>query len=308
MSEMPLPTKEEVAAYLRDRRNWGRWGDDDQVGAVNLITPEKCAAAAQLVRKGRKVSLSRYIPKTPNPENPMPANHWMRKREREYGAGGCQDYIGVFYHGTAATHLDALCHVWDRDGMWNGKDPDKEVTYEGANFGAVDAWGDGIITRGVFLDIPRHRGEPYVTQDKPVHGWELEEIVNAQGSSLEPGDAIVVYSGREAYDEAHPGRPWGTTGAASRPGLHASCIPFIRENDVAVLGWDMMDLMPTGYELPRTIHAVISSFGLALLDNADLKPLSQACVDEQRNEFMLIIAPLKTAGGTGSPVNPIAMF
>ena len=95
---------------------------------------------------------------------------------------------------------------------------------------------------------------------------------------------------------------------ANARGSTPRAFPSSGENDVAVLGWDMMDLMPTGYELPRTIHAVISSFGLALVDNADLKPLSQACQEEGRNEFMFIIAPLKVAGGTGSPINPIAVF
>ena len=210
MVERNPPSQEEIESYLRDRRNWGRWGSDDEVGAVNLITPEKCVAAARLVRSGRRVSLSRYFPKTPNPENPTPAQHWMRILERGMGAGASQDYYGIFYHGSVATHLDALCHVWDRDGMWNGRDPNREITLDGAAFGAVDKWGSGIMTRGVLLDVPKHRGEPYVTQERPVHGWELGDIARAEGVAIEPGDAIVVYSGREAWDEAHPGTPWGT--------------------------------------------------------------------------------------------------
>ncbi len=308
MVERRLPTLEEVDSYLRDRRNWGRWGNDDEVGAINLITPEKSVAAARLVRSGRRVSLGRYFPKTPGPENPTPAQHWMRRVDLGHGFGGSQDYYGIFYHGSVATHLDALCHVWDQDGMWNGRDPNREITFNGATFGSVDKWGDGIMTRGVLFDIPKHRGEPYVTQERPVHGWELEDVARAEGVNLEPGDAIVVYSGREAWDEAHPGIPWGTAGSPARPGLHASCIPFIRDNDVAVLVWDMMDLTPNGYDRHRTVHAVISSFGLALLDNAELKPLVDACAQEGRYEFMLMIAPLKVAGGTGSPVNPIAVL
>ena len=308
MVERRLPTKEEIESYLRDRRNWGRWGADDEVGAINLITPEKCASAARLVRSGRRLSLSRYFPKTPSPENPNPAQHWMRKNDRGGGAGGSGDFVGIYFHGSVATHLDALCHVWDKDGMWNGRDPDEEITLDGARFGSVDKWSTGIMTRGVLLDIPKHRGEPFVTQEHPVHGWELEDVAKAQGVTIEPGDAIVVYSGREAFDEAHPGRPWGTTGAPAKPGLHASCIPFIRDNDVAVLVWDMMDLVPTGYDLPRTVHAVIASYGLALVDNCELRPLAGACAEEGRYEFMLMVAPLKVAGGTGSPVNPIAVF
>ena len=144
------------------------------------------------------------------------------------------DYYGISYHGQAATHIDALCHVWDGDGMYNGRDPEKEITFDGATFGAVDNWADGIITRGVLLDIPKHRGEPFVAQEKPVHGWELEDVARSQGVAVEPGDAVVVYSGREAWQESYA--PYGATDP-NRPGLHSSCLPFLRDNDVSVLVW-----------------------------------------------------------------------
>jgi hypothetical protein len=99
MPEHRPPTKEEVEGYLRDRRNWGRWGADDQVGAVNLITPAKRVQAASLVRSGRSVSLCREFPKTPAGNNPNPAQHFMRLLDR--GAGGAAiDYYGISYHGT----------------------------------------------------------------------------------------------------------------------------------------------------------------------------------------------------------------
>ena len=307
MVERRVPTKEEVESWLRDRRNWGRWGPDDEMGTLNLITDEKRASAARLVQSGKTVSLSRFFPKTPGIGNPEPAHHWMRRAVREFGAGGCGDYVGVYYHGVASTHLDALCHVWDSEGMWNGRDPDREIKFDGASFGSIDRWSEGIITRGVLLDVPRHRGEAYVALDQPVHGWELEDIARAQGVTVGPGDAVVVYCGREAYNEANPDAPWGTREVA-RPGWHASCIPFLRDNDIAVIVWDMMDLFPHGYELPRTIHAVIHSYGLALVDNALLQPLAELCAREGRYEFMLTVAPLRVEGGTGSPVNPLVMF
>jgi kynurenine formamidase len=310
MAEHRLPTHEEVLSYLHDRRNWGRWGQDDEVGALNLITPEKRIAAAKLVRSGRSVSLSRDFPTTPAPDNAYPAQHWMRIVPR--GAGGfAADYYGIFYHGVASTHLDALCHTWDEHGMWNGRDPGREITFDGAKFGAVDKWSHGIITRGVLLDVPRYRGEPYVRQGQPVHGWELEEVAKAQGVTLAAGDALVVYSGREAWQAANSGRPYGAPFTAStfeRLGLHVSCLPFIRDHDVAVLVWDMMDLVPIGYDIPWAVHGAIFAYGVALLDNALLQPLAAACVAEGRYEFMLVIAPLKVVGGTGSPVNPLALF
>ena len=310
--ERRLPTQQEVESYLRDRRNWGRWGKDDDIGAINLITAEKRAAAAGLVRSGRAVSLSRHFPKAPGPGNQIPAQHFMRIIPVGTG-GAASDYYGIVYHGMAATHLDALCHVWNEEGMWNGRDPSKVITFDGATFGSVDRWGDGIITRAVFLDIPKLRGESYVTQEKPVHGWDLEDAVSATGLTIQPGDAVIVYSGRDAWQEAHPNTPYGASGpdmsgAPQKPGLHASCIPFFRDNDVSTLVWDMMDFAPKGYDLPWTVHGVIFAYGMALLDNALLAPLAKACAEEGRYEFMLMIAPLKVAGGTGGPANPIALF
>ena len=174
--ERRVPTKEEVLAYLKEDRNWGRWGADDQMGAVNMVTPEKRLSAAGAIRSGRAVSLSREFPKTPAPNNPSPALHYMKRVERDQDCGYSADFYGISYHGTCTTHLDALCHVWNEDGMWNGRNPDQAVTMDGAIWGAVDHWKEGIITRGVLLDVPKYRNQPYVTFDDPVHGWELEDI------------------------------------------------------------------------------------------------------------------------------------
>jgi kynurenine formamidase len=235
----------------------------------------------------------------------------MKIIERGEDAGFSADFYGIFYHGIASTHLDALCHTWDDHGMWNGRDPDQEITFDGATFGGVEHWRDGLITRGVLLDVPKHRGEPYVTLDKPVHGWELEDIAKAEGLTLEPGDAVVVYSGREALQADHPGKyyqPSLDIFSPERPGLHASCLPFLHDHDIAILVWDMMDFTPNGYDLPWSVHGSIFAYGVALLDNALLEPLAELCASEGRYEFMLTIAPLLVEGGTGSPANPIALF
>jgi kynurenine formamidase len=300
-----VPSKKEVLSYLKERRNWGRWGDDDQRGAINLITPEKRVAAAKLVRGGRAVSMSRDFPKEPGPGNPNPAQHWLRWGELRDGGGGVVDFYGISYHGYVATHVDALCHVWNEDGIWNGRDPKEQITSNGARWGAIHHWREGITTRGVLLDVPKHRGEPFVTQEKPVHGWELEAIAKAEGLTLGPGDAICVFSGREAWQQANP--EWSGYGPTS-PGLHASCLPFLRDNDVAVLSWDLMDARPNEYDVPWTVHGAIFAYGIALVDNSLLQPLAQACAEEGRYEFMLTFAPLPVVGGTGSPVNPIALF
>jgi hypothetical protein len=310
MPQRPLPTEKEVKAWIRDRRNWGRWGKDDQLGAMNLITPAKRVAATRMVTSGRTVSLSRPFPKEPGINNTFPAQHFMKTHPR--GSGGfAADFYGIYYHGIASTHIDALCHTWDDEAMWNGRDPKQEITFEGARFGSIEHWSNGILTRGVMLDVPRHRGVPCVTHETPVHGWELEDILTKRGLRLEPGDAICVYAGRERWQAERPdtpyGRPFGL-GPQQRPGLHVSCLPFLRDHDVSLLVWDMLDHLPIGYDIPWAVHACLFTYGVALLDNALLEPLAGACVEEGRDEFMLFISPLPVAGGTGSPANPIAVF
>ena len=306
--ERPLPTTEEVNFWLKERRNWGRWGDDDEKGAVNLIDAQKRVAAFSLVENGRVVSISRPYPKDPGPTNPTPAQHFMRRNVRDNGGGSVVDYYGFVYHGHNHTHLDALCHVWDEDGSWLGRDPDEFITGEGVTFADVTVWDTGILTRGVFLDVPRHRGEPHVTVERPVHGWELVEIAEELGVTIEPGDALLVYSGREAYQAANPDTFLGARGGLPGPGLHVSCMPFVRDHDVSLLVWDMMDARPNEYGLPWSMHGVIYSYGVPLVDNALLQPLAEVCAEEERYEFLLLVAPLKVPGVTGSPVNPLAVF
>lgn len=301
------PSRDEIMVNFKERRNWGRWGDDDSVGAVNLITVEKRMGALASVRNGRTVSLSRPYPKDPSALNPTPAQHFMRTFDRgDEGDGAVVDYYGFIYHGHTFTHVDALCHIWDSDGIWQGRDPDEAIdSATGATFADVTAWNQGIFTKAVLLDVPRFRGEPYVKLDEPVMGAELQDIADSQGVTVEPGDALLVYSGREAYQAANPDDFFGSPPS---PGLHASCSIFIRDKDVSMLGWDMMDHRPSEYGLAWPVHGVIFSFGVVLLDNALLQPLAEACVEEGRYEMLLCVLPLNIQGGTGSPVNPIAVF
>jgi kynurenine formamidase len=299
----------EVRHLLHGRANWGRWGDDDQLGALNLVTDAKRVQAARLVRTGRTVSLSHPIVTSANDGVARPAQHYTLTAPR--GVGGiATDYYGIEYHGVTTTHLDALCHAWDDEGMWQGRDPGVEVTSRGSRWGGIDHWRGGILTRGVLLDVPRLRGEPYVTRERPVRGDDLEAIASAQGVEVTPGDAVFVYSGRDAWDAENP--PWGTEsgpdGGPDRPGLHASCLGFLRDHDCAVLGWDMLDAAPNPWGIPWTVHGAIFAYGMALIDNCALAPLARACAEQGRYDFMLTVAPLVVTGGTGSPTNPIATF
>jgi kynurenine formamidase len=300
-----IPTGAEIENYLREGRNWGRWGNEGSAGAINLITPAKRVEAAGLVKSGKPVSLSRPLPVNPTPQNPRPVEHYMKAETGPDGRGSALDYVGIFPHGVSVTHIDALCHAWDQDGMWDGRDPAVEITFDGAKYGSVDVWSSGIMTRGVLLDVPKHRGEPYVTVDTPVHGWELEDIVREQDIEVGPGDAVLVYCGREEYSAANED---AFTEGTAMPGLHGSCLPFIRDHDAAVLGLDMLDASPNDSGIPLPVHGVLYAYGVAILDNALLEPLAEACLNEGRYEFLLTINPLVIQGGTGSAVNPIAVF
>ena len=288
------PTAQPENAYTY-RKNWGRWGADDQKGAVNLITPAKRAAAAALVKTGRAVSLGRVF---------EPEQHFIRINPRGTGHS-VVDYYGFMYHGAAVTHVDALSHMWDQAGMWNGRDPAKEIDTNGVRFADITAFGDGLITRGVLLDVPLHRRASHVAIDRPVTGAELEAIARAQSVSIEPGDALLVHCGREAFLKTAPRYPAITE---PRPGLDSSCAKFIRDRDVAVLCWDMHDAIPDKSGVPFPAHAVLYTYGVALVDNALLEPLARACAEERRHEFMFVALPLKVARGTGSPANPVAIF
>jgi kynurenine formamidase len=225
------------------------------------------------------------------------------------GVGAAAEFLGIDYHGLQTTHIDALCHTWNEDGGWNGIDPLSNARWDGATRGGVQAWRNGITTRGVLIDVPRHRGAPYVTPDRPVTGEEIKAICAAQGVALEAGDALLVYCGRERWEAEHPAWEGPVVDAESpQPGLDPSCLVPLRLDDVAVLIWDMSDAWPPPAELPWGVHSAIFAFGLSLVDNALLEELAQACAESRTWEFFFSVTPLHLVGGTGSPVNPIAIL
>ena len=289
------------------KNNWGRWGEDDQVGAVNLISAHKTIMAARLVSSGRIVSLSRGIPTEPGSGNPRPAQHFVRRSALSGSGGAALDYLMIGWHGYTCTHLDGLCHVWGPEGMWNGRKPEEEITFEGAKWGGIEHWTQGIVTRGVLLDIPAHRKTPCVTVENPVTACELRAVAEDSGVEVSAGDAVVVYCGRGAWDATYGGGShWEAE--AKKPGLDASCLEFFRERDCSMVVWDMLDATVVDSFGKWGVHAGIYELGLALLDNAELEGLVLACQEELRREFMLVVAPLRLIGGTGSPVNPLALF
>ncbi len=300
MADWTPPTQDRVEGYFKELNNWGRWGDTDQRGTVNLITAAKREAALKLVRTGRTVSLARDI-------GPQPAlmYHATFPSNRER-ADVVLDRFDLVYHGFTITHIDALCHVaWDGQ-LYNGRPFMQSLTAAGATWCPIDPLFDGITTRGVLIDVAAGRKEGYVTVGQPVTPRELDAAAARAGVRVEPGDVVVVRSGDEVFRRAHP--EW-VARVSPHPGLHLSCIEWFREKDIAAISWDMMDERPIGYAgFGMGVHLAIPFLGLALVDNTNPERLAQACREEGRYEFLFTATPIRLVGSTGAPAHPLAIF
>jgi kynurenine formamidase len=293
----------DVLDLHRTLSNWGRWGEDDQLGALNLITPQVTAAAAATVRTGRTVSCARPLDTVSSADNPAPVAHHMTGTATE-GMGA--DYFAIASHGFATSHIDALCHIFHEGRLYNGY-PAEAVTAHGATKLGIHRLHDGIVTRGVLLDIPTLRGVDALEPGEPVFPEDLEAAEARAGLTVRAGDALLVRTGRWRWRAAHGAWDAGQLAA----GLDASCLAWLRERDVATLGSDgVSDVLPSRVEgVGMPIHTVvIVAMGVHLLDNLDLDAVAEACGEASRWEFLLTVAPLVLRRGTASPVNPIAVF
>lgn len=306
-------TTEHMRKVFEAVKNWGRWGDEDEMGALNLITPEKRRQGAAAIVAGETVSCARELAVHPSPENPNPALHMMIQAGDDCLIPGINlesvmDFVGVAFHGMATSHIDALCHVFVDGQMYNGFSKD-EVKSTGARRGSIMCAREGISSRGVLLDVPRSLGVPWLEPGTAIRAEQLEQAEEAQGVRVTEGDILLVGTGRDAR-RASQG-PWSpfTAGLA---GLHAECVPWLSERGVAVLGCDgVSDPLPgigiEGWGMP--IHqCALVAMGVHLLDNLRLDQLAEACARHQRWAFQLTVAPLRVDRATGSPINPIAVL
>ena len=300
----------EFRALFRDLSSWGRWGPDDQRGALHHLTPERVAAAAGLVRVGVSVSLSLPLATKPGVSNPEPADvHMTMLSDTDIGSGSlrfAKDYVGVDYHNDGHTHIDALCHVAYEGSLYNGR-PQGSVTAEGAAVDAIEVLANGLVGRGVLLDIPRHRGVPWLEPGEHIFSDDLEAAEADEGVTVGEGDILLVRTGH-ARRLAELG-PWET--ATAKAGLHPTAMPFVAHRGVAALGSDgNSDTAPSSTEgVDFPIHVLaINAMGVHLLDYLQFEDLRIACERAGRWEFLLVAAPLRIAGGTGSPLNPIAIL
>ena len=299
-------TKADVDRWTRELSNAGRWGADDQKGAVNLITAERRKASARLVREGITVSLARPLDFEKAADNGSPYVREMTSTGEKPTSGAGMDKFEVSYHGWAHTHMDALSHIFFEGKMYNGF-PQTEVTKAGAQKLDVANYREGIVARGVLFDIPRLKGVPYMEPGDAIYPEDLDAWVKKAGIRMRSGDVMLVRTGRWARRAAKG--PWNL--GAGAPGLYVSTMPWIRKADVAILGSDATsDVLPSRIEgvfLPVHRLAIVA-LGMPLLDNCDFEALAETAARLKRWEFQIVIAPLPSPGGTGSPVNPIAIF
>jgi kynurenine formamidase len=310
-------TENDVVKMISSLSNWGRWGKDDELGTINLITPEKRKRAAALVRDGVPVSCARPIA-----TNAISADTTFQPLRFMVDSGegrdhdsparllerrGASEFIGMVFHGYTITHVDTPAHYFWQGKIYNGRAANLITSREGAQVESVELLRDGVVSRGVLLDVAALRGR-WLGAGEGAMPEDLEAAERAQNVRVEAGDVLLIrtgyYARRLAEGPRHPLKD-------GSPAAHVACMPWLRERDVAMLGTDTHNDVspPTHPGLGNVVHIVaLVAMGLWLIDNANLEELARACAARRRWEFMLTLAPLRLERVTGSPVNPIALF
>ncbi|MBF6222386.1 cyclase family protein [Nocardia abscessus] len=314
-------------------RNWGRWGAADELGTLNFITPDKVAQAARLVRHGRVFPLGVDFGSSGpqgafkfrhNPVHVMTVDGGDAATLTEYGPKWLRNSVGRELSGffednpfrfnddliimplQAATQWDALSHVYYDDHLYNGF-PASSVTSLGAYHCGIDKVdGKGITTRGVLLDLVRHRGaDTFLEAGNPITPDELDEVVEAQGVEVGRGDILLIRTGWWArFLEAGDGtEPYS--------GLDWRCATWLHEREIAAVAADnlMVEDPVSGVDgtfLPMHMLC-LRDMGLMLGEYWDLTALAADCAADGVYEFQLIAPPLRVIGAVGSPINPIAI-
>ena len=297
--------KSAVDNWMISLSNWQRWGAQDELGSLNLITAETRIAASRLVQSGISVSMAHQVLTEAAPDNGNPYEHEMTSVGSSPGPWS-GDSIGVSYHGYAHSHLDALCHRFHEGTMYNGYSED-EVTGEGCGKLAITAFENGIFGRGVLIDMAAYKGKQWLELSTPITDADLDAWERDTGIVIQSGDVVLVRTGRWARRESLG--PWNV--AAESAGLHASAAAWFKAKDIAMIGSDVaLDVFPSGVEVyTHPVHLIfLVAMGTPIFDNLDLEAVAQEAQLQNRWEFLFTSAPLKIEGGTGSPLNPIATF
>jgi kynurenine formamidase len=298
----PVVREAQFEKWQTELSNWGRWGKDDELGTLNLITPAKRMAALALVKEGVPVSLSTNTFFEKAVDVPCPAE-WAMTSSSLTGATDRVAFPCI--HGAASTHIDSLAHTFFAGKMWNGFDATKLVTLEkGAEKNSVMPMKTGIVTRAVLYDIARLKGVPYMAPGDRIFPDDMEAWEKKAGVRVGPGDALVLRWGRYGR-RAQLGPEEGAAG------FDNSILPWLKQRDVALVIWETAGYAPQvkGDLFRNAVHNFIQAYlGIHVLDRADLDALGEAAAARNRWEFMLTINPLALPNATGTPVNPIALF
>ncbi|HTU29573.1 MAG TPA: cyclase family protein [Solirubrobacteraceae bacterium] len=300
----------DAAKTFESVKNWGRWGEDDQLGTLNYLSGEATKQAARLVTSGDIVSCSRKLSVKPGPGNAHPLLHHMTasgESAPDTGFGVAADWVGLGFHGPSVTHIDSLSHAfWDGIG-YNGFRA-SDVKSSGAGWGSVELAGRGIVSRGVLLDLAEVHGGSWLAAGTSVDADDLLQAERCQGVTFGTGDVLYIRTGRDVRTRREGPFDPGHDGVG---GLHYSCMELLHERQIAALGSDAAhDVLPSGvegFDLP--VHTIaLVSMGLWLIDNAYLEPLTARCRELGRWEFLAAVSPLLIPRSTGSPANPLAIL
>ncbi|MBT8147643.1 MAG: cyclase family protein [Gammaproteobacteria bacterium] len=305
-----ITSEEDFERAMEELSNWGRWGEEDELGASNLITPAKRIAATRLVREGITVSLAHDV----NQEPAIDASSVLNREVLRVSPTGASDryqYDGS-YHGTIHSHLDSVdCHIMHNGFGYNGVSYQQVEAADGCPRGSIHAQRNGIVTRGILFDATLLPGkatpEGWLEPGTAIHYEDLEQLERIQGVTVQPGDVILLYTGRWKRRAALG--PWPTSEGVA--GFHAAVAYFLKERGVSFIGHDMWnDVSPSGVpniRLPLHILALVS-LGVSIFDNLDFEEVATVARDLGRYEFLFMASPLRIPGGMGSPLNPIATF
>ncbi len=298
-------TKAEADRWMTELSNWGRWGKDDQLGALNLITPEKRRQAMALAKSGTVISLERKIVPSRAPDETKADGKphgvaFYDIRFKTFPAGDPRGNDGFssdiqesHVHGPM-THLDALCHDSANGKLYNGY-PLETVSQEvGCTRLGLDNVKEGIVTRGILIDMTRLKSVSSREPGTRVYVDDIEAWEKQTGLKVSPGDALFVYN---------PARP-GAQPPVPAAGFDLSVVPWMKARGVAVTS----NVMAIADDRHADHRLVLVALGTYLLDGVALDGLAETAARMNRWEFMLVVAPLQVPGSTGSVVNPLAMF
>jgi len=302
-------TQEEFLRLLKAVSNWNRWGAEDQMGAVNLITPTRRRRALTLAREGVPVSMAHNAEFEPGPDNGTPVVSKMTGTGTAAPATGpanTGDSFFMAYHGYAHTHMDSFCHFLYDGKMYNGYSKD-EVTDKGAAKNSIINFKNGIMTRGVLMDMARYRGVDWLEPGTAIYPEDLDGWEKQAGVKVGAGDAVLIRTGRWARRAARGAWNVGQMGLA---GLHMSCAEWLHARDVAVLGGDgAQDALPSNLGRLQPVHTLcLYAMGVPIFDNLELEAVAVEAAKRRRWEFLVTAAPAAVPGATGSVLNPIATF